>query len=252
MKKCQIAAQLYTVRDFLKTPAEIAVSLAKIKKAGFDAVQLSGLGPIDDLELLKMLDGEGLVCCATHEKGAEIVNETDKVIEHLNRLKCKYTAYPYPHIIPQSPTEAVAVAVSLEAAAVKMAKAGQILTYHNHDIEFTQLDGKLMLDYFYDNAPHLQGEIDTYWVQSGGANPTSWVNKLKGRLPLLHLKDFGIVNRKATMMPIGGGNLEWSSILPAAEKAGTEWFIIEQDVCLIDPFDSLKLSLDFMIQNFVK
>jgi sugar phosphate isomerase/epimerase len=252
MKKSQIAAQLYTVRDFLKTPAEIAAAMTKIKKSGFDAVQLSGLGPVDDFELVKMLDGEGLICCATHESGASIVNETDTVIEHLKRLNCKYTAYPWPHIIPRNAAEAMSMAARLEAAAVKMAVAGQILTYHNHDIEFMKLDGKLMLDYFYDNAPHLQGELDTYWVQSGGANPTSWINKLKGRLPLLHLKDYGIIDRKVTMMHIGGGNLEWCNILSAAESAGTEWFIIEQDVCQIDPFESLKLSLDFLVENFVR
>lgn len=252
MKKSQIAAQLYTVRDFLKTPAEIATSLSKIKKSGFDAVQLSGLGPIDDLELVKMLDGEGLICCATHESGAKIVNETEEVIEHLKRLNCKYTAYPWPHIIPKTAAEAKDAAAGLEAAAVKMAAAGQVLTYHNHDIEFMKLDGKTMLDHFYDNAPHLQGELDTYWVQAGGANPTSWVNKLKGRLPLLHLKDYGIIDRKVVMTPIGMGNLEWCYILTAAEAGGTEWFIIEQDVCQVDPFDSLKLSLDFLVENFVR
>ena len=251
MKKSQIAAQLWTVRNFLKTPGDIAATLAKIKKSGFDAVQLSGLGPIDDLELVKILDGEGLICCATHEDGAWIVNETDAVIEHLRRINCKYTAYAWPHIIPESAGEAKELAARLESAAVKMAAAGQILTYHNHDIEFMKLDGRLLLDHLYDNAPHLQGELDTYWVQAGGDNPTSWINKLKGRLPLLHLKDYGIIDRHAVMMPIGSGNLEWRCILPAAESAGTEWFIIEQDVCQIDPFDSLKLSLDFLIENFV-
>lgn len=252
MKKSQIAVQLYTLREYLKTPADIAETLKKVKKIGYDAVQISGMGPIDEAELVKMLNGEGLVCCATHENGAKIVTETDWVIERLNKLNCKYTAYPFPHKIPTSAAEAMSIAAELETAAKKMAAAGQVLTYHNHDIEFMKFDGQTMLDIFYTNAPTMQGEIDTFWVQHGGANPTSWVNKLKGRLPLLHLKEFGIHERKITMMPIGCGNLEWSSILPAAEKGGTEWFIVEQDSCLIDPFESVKISLDYLVANFVK
>ena len=62
MRRKQIAAQLYTLREFLKTPEDIAISLKKVKKIGFDAVQVSGLGPIDAAELKKILDGEGLIC----------------------------------------------------------------------------------------------------------------------------------------------------------------------------------------------
>ena len=80
MKKNRIAAQLYTLRDFLKTPEEIAKSLRKVKKIGYDAVQISGLGPIDTVELKKIIDGEGLVCCATHESGKTICEEPQKAI----------------------------------------------------------------------------------------------------------------------------------------------------------------------------
>ncbi|MEI8245854.1 MAG: sugar phosphate isomerase/epimerase [Lentisphaerota bacterium] len=249
MKKNQIAAQLFTLRDFLKTPEDIAASLKKVKQIGYDAVQVSGMGPIAEEELVKILDGEGLICCATHEPGGKIVNETAAVIERLNKLNCKYTAYPFPHKVPASETEAVGIAQQLENAAVAMAAAGQVLTYHNHATEFTKFGGRTMLDIFYDEAPHLQGELDTFWVQHGGGNPVSWIRKLSGRLPLLHLKEFGILDSKITMYHIGGGNLEWDAIIPAAEIAGVEWFIVEQDNCLIDPFESLKLSFEYLVSN---
>lgn len=252
MKKSQIALQLFTLREFIKTPADIAETLKKVKKIGYDAVQVSGMGPIDEAELVKILDGEGLVCCATHENAAKIVNETDWVIERLQKLKCKYTAYPFPHEIPTSTAECLALAAKLEAAAKKMAAAGQVLTYHNHDIEFMKFDGRTMLDIFYSAAPTMQAELDTFWVQHGGASPLSWVSRFRGRLPLLHLKEFGIADRKISMLPIGCGNIEWSAVLPAAEKGDTKWFIVEQDSCQIDPFESVKISLDYLGSNFVK
>ena len=50
MKINQVAAQLYTVRDFAKTPADIATTLKKIRAIGYEAVQVSGVGPIAPAE----------------------------------------------------------------------------------------------------------------------------------------------------------------------------------------------------------
>ncbi len=252
MKKAQIAAQLYTLREFLKTPADIAASLKKVKAIGFEAVQLSGLGPIEIPELKKMLDGEGLFCCATHENGGKIVNETAAIIDYLTQLGCKHTAYPFPHELPKTQAEVIAMAGKLNTAAVAMEKAGLCLSYHNHAHEFQRFDGKIMLETLYEYAPALKVEIDTFWVQAGGCNPAAWVAKYPGRQPLLHLKDFGIYNFERAMRPIGQGNLNWSEIIPAGEKAGVEFFIIEQDSCQKDPFESLADSFRYLTENFVR
>ena len=73
MKINQVAAQLYTLRDHLKTPEDIARSLKKVRAIGYQAVQVSGMGPIGEAELLKILANEGLTCCATHEPGQVIL-----------------------------------------------------------------------------------------------------------------------------------------------------------------------------------
>ena len=78
MKKSQLAAQLYTLREYIKTPADVAKTLPKVKAIGYDAIQVSGMGPIDDAELAKIAADNGLVICATHEAGSKICNETEK------------------------------------------------------------------------------------------------------------------------------------------------------------------------------
>lgn len=246
----QVAAQLYTVRDHLKTPAGIAKSLKKVRAIGYEAVQISALGPIDEAELLKMLAGEGLTCCATHEPSLEILNETDKVIERLQKLGCPYTAYGWPEGIDFNQPEHVTTLIrQLDAAGAAMAKAGQVLTYHNHALEFVHYQGKPVLDAIFANTDprHLQAELDTYWVQAGGGNPVTWCQKLKGRLPLLHIKDYGCAaDGKAFFAEIGRGNLEWSEIIAAAQASGCQWFIVEQDVCPGDPFESLAISFRYL------
>ncbi len=251
MKRSVIAAQLYTLRDFLKTPQDVAATLKKVKQIGFEAVQASGIGPIDTHELAKMIEGEGLVCCATHEGGKDILETPEKVVEKLEILKCKYTAYPWPHTNPASEADYIALAKALDKSGAVLAKAGQTLCYHNHDIEFAKYNGRLALDILYsETSPeNLQGEIDTYWVQHGGCNPVEWIKKLNKRLPLLHLKEYGYSDKQVRMMEIGNGNLDWKAIVKAAKAAGTKWFIIEQDVCRIDPFESLKISFEYLVNE---
>ena len=82
MPETMIAAQMYTVRDFTKTPEDIAESLKKVKAIGYDAMQVSGFGPIDPQELKHMADGEGLDIIATHTGFDRMRDDIQAVIDH--------------------------------------------------------------------------------------------------------------------------------------------------------------------------
>jgi sugar phosphate isomerase/epimerase len=249
----QVAAQLYTVRDHTKTLPDFVATLRKLRDIGYEAVQLSAIGPFSETDIVKALNDEGVTACATHEPGAMILDEPRKVVDRLEALGCRYTAFPHPGDVPvNTPAEVRALAARLDAAGKVLFDAGKILCYHNHNIEFRRLDGRLMLDVLYDDTDprHLQGELDTYWVQYGGGDPVEWCQRLEGRLPLLHLKDYITrADNKPDYAEIGEGNLDWPRIIAAAEESGCEWYIVEQDTCPGDPFDSLATSFDYIQQN---
>jgi sugar phosphate isomerase/epimerase len=116
------------------------------------------------------------------------------------------------------------------------------------------VDGKPLLETIYDRThpENLQGEIDTYWVQAGGGDSVQWCRRLKNRLPLLHLKDYTVdAMGKPQIAEIGYGNLDFKAIVAEGEASGCQWFIVEQDTCQGDPFDSIKLSFDFIQANLV-
>ena len=255
MKIDQVAAQLYTCRELLKTPADIGKTLGRIREVGYTAVQLSGLGPISDKELNQLLDDNGLTCCATHESGEEILNHPEKVVDHLNAVRCRITAYPYPAGVDMADAGAVhALIKSLDKAGEALARAGQILCYHNHNHEFRKLDGKVILELIYDGTSpkFLQGEPDTYWVQYGGGDNLQWCKKLSGRLPIIHLKDYQTTpENQPRWCEIGEGVLDFQQIIPAAEAAGCQWFVVEQDTCPGDPVDSLAKSLRYIRENLI-
>ncbi|SDU06053.1 Sugar phosphate isomerase/epimerase [Verrucomicrobium sp. GAS474] len=255
MKLSQVAVQLYTLRDFLKTPADIAETLRKVAAIGYQAVQVSGMGPIAEEELNALLEKNGLVCCATHENGDLIRAEPAKIVDRLRKLNCKYTAYPFPAGVDWTqPDHLDRLAADLDRAGAALRAAGQVLTYHNHAIELIPFAGKTALDYLYaqTDPQNLLAEIDTYWIQYGGGNPAAWCRKLKGRLPLLHMKDYAFTTAdKPVFAEIGKGNLNWPEIVAAAEASGCEWFIVEQDSCAGDPFDSIRLSFQYIKANLV-
>jgi sugar phosphate isomerase/epimerase len=252
MKISNVAAQLFTIRDHLKTPADIATSLKKVRAIGYESVQVSGMGPIAEDELARILKGEGLVCCSTHENGTVILNEPQKIVDRLRKLGCTLTAYPYPGGVEFNSTEAVSkLASGLNAAGKVLAQAGMILAYHNHNIEFRKVGGKTILGTLYaeTDARYLQAELDTYWVQAGGGDPVAWCRRMKRRLPMLHMKDFGVNDQnQGTFAEIGSGNLDWPAIIAASEKSGCTWFIVEQDGAWRngDPFESLKISFEYI------
>jgi len=250
-----IALQLYTLRDFIRTPGDIADTLKKVARIGYRAVQVSGMGPIEESELVAICQGEGLTICATHEPGDVILKTPEKVVERLSRLGCKYTAYPYPAGIDFSDESSVkGLIAGLDKSGAVLADAGQTLMYHNHAHEFIRSGGRTILERIYaeTNPRSLAGEPDTYWVQYGGGNPAAWIEKLSGRVPVLHCKDYVVQPPDSPRYAeVGYGNLDWSAIIAAAEKAGTEWFVVEQDTCPGDPFESIRLSFDYLSNTFV-
>lgn len=252
MDTSKIAAQLYSVRDYTRDIDGFTETLKKIKKIGYSAIQLSGIGPIPHTDVVNTLKDSGLICCATHENGDDLLKNPHVIAEKLTSLNCAFTAFPFRAFGPENTVESIAAfAKELEQSGAILAQSGITLTYHNHAHEFRQIAGMTILDRIYagSNSAFLAAELDTYWVQAGGGNPVDWCNKLSGRLPLLHLKDYGINEKDLpTFKEIGYGNLNWTAILAAAKNAGTKWFIVEQDTHWTnnDPFESLKMSFEFL------
>lgn len=243
----KIAAQLYTLREYTKTPEDIKVTMHKVSQLGYKAVQLSALGPIDPVKLKEIVDEEGLYICATHDSFERLRDKTQDVIEEHKLWNCKYVG------VGSMPAEYrkegkdgfKRFAQEASEVARRFAEAGLVFVYHNHSFEFQKFDGKTGLEILYEESdPQVFfSEIDTYWVQHGGGDPADWIRRLKGRAPVIHFKDMVMGKDGQMMAEVGEGNLNWPAIIKACDYAGVEWFIVEQDICQRDPFESLGISL---------
>lgn len=239
-----IGAQLYTLREYLKTPKDIAESLKKVREIGYEAVQISGMGPIDVEELKKILDGEGLTVCITHLPFQRLQNEIEEVIREHKILECKYVAVGSMPLEYRDEEGFIRFAKEATAVGKRLAEAGLVFGYHNHSFEFEKFNGKIGLELLFEQSDprYVTAELDTYWIQHGGADPITWIRKLAGRLPVIHLKDMGVIDGKQAMTEVGEGNLNWPGILEACKDSGVQWYVVEQDICQRDPFESLAIS----------
>ena len=78
-------------------------------------------------------------------------------------------------------------------------------------------------------------ELDLYWIKYGGADPETVLRDVGDRVSLVHLKDMAPDDTRSDL-PVGEGTMPWNSLLEAADAAGVEWYIAEQD----NPRDALE------------
>ena len=247
MKIQQLAAQLYTVRDLCRTPAETAATLQAIRAIGYTAVEVAGIPCDSSAQLAEMIRDAGLTACAFHGRPDAVLDEPEKIVADSEAFSSPFIVYSYPSGFDLGRAEDVRrLTDKLSAAAAAYHQSGKTLCYHHHSLEFARHGSATVLDHIVDttNPAHLSIELDTYWVQHGGGTPDRWCRRLAGRLPILHLKDFGCIGGTPTMMETGRGNLDWSRILPAAESAGCTWFVVEQDRSVRRaPLEDAELSI---------
>jgi sugar phosphate isomerase/epimerase len=144
--------------------------------------------------------------------------------------------------------------------------AGYFLQYHNHAQEFRnfpQLNGKAGMDILIEETDPqaVMFELDTFWASAAGADPAQWISKLKNRIPIVHFKDFAVDWKAEDVQlgsipkrfaEIGQGNINWPAVVKACRESGVQWYCVEQDRTVLDEFESLRLSINFMKSLGVK
>jgi sugar phosphate isomerase/epimerase len=247
----KLGAQLYSVRDYTKTPEDIEATLRRVKSLGFDVVQISGFGPCGIGLLAGWVKELGLDVCVTHTPWPRLADpmELAKVIDEHKKLGCTQIGLGIrpDAVFPNSYEGYTRFIKKVNEICKQVQDAGLTFGYHNHDIEFQKWGGVTALDRIIGECPDLYFILDTFWVQAGGANPVKYIKKLNGRIKVIHFKDFRIKNGTREYAEIGEGNLDWDEIIAQCKATAIPYAVIEQDAdFLIDPFESFAMSRKFL------
>lgn len=267
-----VMLQLYNVREELKK--DFDGTLEEIARIGYKYVELALAQSFGKTaaQFKASLDKAGLIAISAHVPYRDMIADPENVIGFHTNIGCKYIVVPYlldedrstgPHY------EEVKKGIANLGEIVN--KKGVTLLYHNHDFEFVDYKGKYALDDLFESIPKnlLQTEIDVCWVKVSGVDPAGYILKYTNRSPVVHLKDFdssGMKTIKAEyeligetkkaqaagsfpFRALGQGIVDIPGIIKAAEKAGTQWLVVEQDLpspgktpieCARDSFEYLS------------
>jgi sugar phosphate isomerase/epimerase len=244
LSQLSIAAQMYTVRQ--AAAQDFKGTLQRVAQLGYPAVELAGTYGVAAAELSQILADLGLTCISVHVPLADLRDNLDQALDTCLTLGATYLICPW--LPPEERGDEAgyrALAATLNRMGEQCRAGGVQLCYHHHDFELVQFNGQYALDILLENSDpaNVKLEADTYWLKFGGIDPAAYLRRRSGRVPLLHLKDMS-ATQPTTFAEVGVGILDWPGILEAARQAGVQAYIVEQDTCPGDPFESLKLSLE--------
>lgn len=232
-----IGLQLYTLRK--PFAADPLGTLERIRQVGYDAVEFAAPLGSDFAGFAARMSDVGLDCPSAHVGLADMAERPGEVLAMARTLGCRYLVMPY--VLPDQ-RDWRAVIGTLGAFARRARDEGLKVAYHHHDFEFETTDGVRPFDRLVaETEPGLVDfELDVYWLWKGGEDPRAAIERLSGRVKLVHLKD---ALADGGMTDVGAGILDFAGLIEAADAAGAEHFFVEHDFPPSPWWPSVEASL---------
>ena len=234
MKKFKIGLQLYSIHSDVEEDMEGA--LKKVKEMGYDCVEFAGYFGKSAEEVKALLEKYDLEGISAHHT-IDFFDDAGS-IEYLKKIGVKYVAIPWYDKSELAGTSVWSrTAAKFEALGKKLAENQIKLLYHNHDFEMEKHEGKTLMDWIFEDVSQdvIDPEFDTCWVEVGGENVCETLERYRGRVEVLHVKDYMYEYSSEEgddgfrYMAIGHGVSDFEKILSVAEKCGTDYIIVEAE-----------------------
>ncbi len=240
-----IGLQIYTIRALLTDEAACTAALARVHEIGYGSVQLAGS--------LDMIERTAKVCAELDIPVVGILGGMELCEEEEDRLfaAARLCSAKDIGISSKIATEEQALDLIDRANhfAARAKAEGFTFSYHNHSNELIRTEsGKTLFDLLIDGFDRETVDFmpDTYWLQHGGADVRAYLERLAGRVSILHLKDMKRTAEGPTYAEIGQGNMNFQGIIETARQIGVKHYIVEQDRCDGDPLESARISLEYL------
>lgn len=277
------AVQQIMLGSITGTQASARGTLAEIKGAGYEGIELNGFmirptpllvrmltkmakmptGKGGNLDWKSLVQEAGLKVVGIHEDLGGIERDPQAIIHEAEEFRTKYIIITGMYRFDYSDIEQMKnLKERLNEAGRQLKTGGIELLYHNHNCEFQKLsDGRTAYQYLIEetNPEYVNFELDSYWPAEAGISPLDLMYKLGDRMKLYHINDRGSRLEKVPMTPIlksdsmelGVGNMNLEALVTQAKKVNVNAVILESHKNWVNnsPMASLKKSAKFMNQH---
>jgi sugar phosphate isomerase/epimerase len=244
--------QLYTIRNALQRDPHAA--LAKLREIGIREAELYGLNgtengrlfglPARDLKSALLENGIGVPI--SHIGGALTnVPEIAELARTLGietlvvALANEFSAVRdgrFSMIGAESLEQMDRLAAKLNDAGRAYREHGLGFGYHNHHVEFLEVEDSVPYEHLMTNTdPELvKIELDIGWLVVAGMDPVEYLHRYAGRVIACHMKDYApaiesdVLQRK--LVEPGAGTIDFAAVVAAMDETGVAHGFLEVDV----------------------
>lgn len=277
------AIQQIMIGSLCKSEAGAAQTLAAIKAAGYDGIELNDfmctptpfvvrmltraagmpVGSGGKLDWPRLMHEAELDVVSLHTNLGGLKEHPEKTIELARSFDTRTVVITGMYRFDYSDRAAVeGLAQDLNACGEKLADEGMQLLYHNHNCEFRKVaPGMTAYDLLLEKTDpaFVNFELDTYWPAEAGVDTLGLMRRLGERLRMWHINDRGTRIEGASMTPIltsdsmelGYGNMPLEELLAVAQEANVEAIVLETHKNWVDksPLKSLELSAAWLREH---
>lgn len=255
MARFKIGCHTLTWGNYLRDYS-IKDALWEIREAGYDGVEiydaLSRLGPESALRMQLGEVGLELATLSsdikvTGDENRDLAEAKEKVFfaSHFGVKAIMATGGWSRNGLAKDPKSYKALGRRLDSLAQYASRFGMQIAFHNHLDTIVEDERDILNLLEFSGAAKLC--VDTGHLAAAGSDPVEVIGKYAASIALIHLKDWG--PRMRDFVELGRGVLgrKIKNILASLERANyTNWIIVELDRTSSTPFESARISRDFL------
>ncbi len=274
------AVQQFMLGTALSNEKQAKETLAAMKAAGYDGIELCGfmihpigfmvrmltkaagmpVGKGGNLNWHDLVKEAGLKVVSLHTDLGSLERDPKAVAGEAISFGTKYVVITGMYRFDYGDEAAMHnLAARLNKAGKALANEGVSLLYHNHNCELRHVNAeKRAYDILIQETDpqYVNFEFDSYWFTEGGANALTWMQRLGSRMKLWHINDRGTRITGSAVTPIlktdsmelGTGNMDLDSLMAQALSVDVDAVILESHRNWVDksPIRSLQVSAAYL------
>ena len=170
-----------------------------------------------------MLDAHGLTARAGISASRRSKTQAERAVEIARQLGVEIVVAPYLTPVRTADDgrrlEGIGSSAGRGLTRSAFGRQGLRFAWHNHDFEFAAAARRLAADRASARRRTSLWEADLAWVTRGGGDPPLWIERYRGRIPLVHVKDIAPAGEKLDedgWADVGTGVLPWPELWPHA------------------------------------